>query len=374
MRLSLLIVVLAIFNECYSQNLIPNGTFNDVNICTEYSAPCAPSAWKTTSPLLAQFQNTDSIDHYMGITVYNTSAKNIRKYLQGQLLCRLIKDKIYKFSIRVKPDKVVIESLGVLFMDTTLFYDKDILIKQKPSIVINLKNISMVRMKRREWVKIDLEYKATGKEKYIIIGNFQSDVEQRKTFLSPPKSYTDYYYNIDDISLTPKDPTELCPEYEKLKEELYNLKKRHTLHKKNIFPPIMDDDLEKRIEVDTIRLSIFLFEFNSAIFDQIQKMRLDSTLHKISKEDVEKVEILGFTDSIGSEAYNLELSIKRAEAIKQVFNEFGYPDKKTEIKGFGEYHPAAPNSDENGRKKNRRAELILKYNKKEIPKIFDKSE
>jgi len=259
-------------------------------------------------------------------------------------------------------------------MDTTLFFDKDILIKQKPSIEINLKNVSMLRMRRREWIKVEVEYKATGKEKYIIIGNFQSDLEQRKTFLSPPKSYTDYYYDIDDVCLYPKDSMPLCPDYEKLRTELYNLKRRHTLHKKNIFPPVIDDDLEKRIDVDTIRLSVFLFEFNSAIFDQHQKMILDSILSKISKEDIEKVEILGFTDSIGTEAYNLELSIKRAEAIKQVFKEFGYPDKKTDIKGFGEYHPAAPNSDEKGRKKNRRAELVINYNKKEIPKVFDKAE
>jgi len=57
----------------------------------------------------------------------------------------------------------------------------------------------------------------------------------------------------------------------------------------------------------------------------------------------------------------LELSIKRAVAIKQVLLELGLSGYITSVKGFGELFPIASNADENGRKKNRRVEIILKY-------------
>ena len=57
----------------------------------------------------------------------------------------------------------------------------------------------------------------------------------------------------------------------------------------------------------------------------------------------------------------MELSIKRAAAIKQVLLELGLSGYITSVKGFGALFPIASNADENGRKKNRRVEIILKY-------------
>ena len=70
-----------------------------------------------------------------------------------------------------------------------------------------------------------------------------------------------------------------------------------------------------------------------------------------------KVEVDGHTDSTGSAAYNMTLSVKRAEAIKDHFVSRGIDSNRLTTKGFGLTNPAASNDTKEGRAKNRRVEL-----------------
>lgn len=72
------------------------------------------------------------------------------------------------------------------------------------------------------------------------------------------------------------------------------------------------------------------------------------------------VEIVGHTDSIGSQNYNLELSRKRAESVMEELIALGLAQEDIEIKFYGENQPTDSNNDEYGRAKNRRVELVLK--------------
>jgi hypothetical protein len=51
-RSVLIALIIMTGRYCLSQNLVANGSFEDVNTCTEFDAQCAPEAWKTTSSLL----------------------------------------------------------------------------------------------------------------------------------------------------------------------------------------------------------------------------------------------------------------------------------------------------------------------------------
>jgi outer membrane protein OmpA-like peptidoglycan-associated protein len=68
--------------------------------------------------------------------------------------------------------------------------------------------------------------------------------------------------------------------------------------------------------------------------------------------------IVGHTDDIGSVAYNEQLSLSRARAIKHYFTQQGIESKRLTIKGLGESDPIASNLDEQGRALNRRVEFI----------------
>ncbi|TMA18948.1 MAG: OmpA family protein, partial [Deltaproteobacteria bacterium] len=72
-----------------------------------------------------------------------------------------------------------------------------------------------------------------------------------------------------------------------------------------------------------------------------------------------RIQILGFTDSTGSEAFNDELSKNRAEAVRKVLVSRGLGEKQAVAIGMGEQSPVAPNDTVEGRSKNRRVELHI---------------
>ncbi|MCA1793773.1 MAG: OmpA family protein, partial [Desulfobacteraceae bacterium] len=69
------------------------------------------------------------------------------------------------------------------------------------------------------------------------------------------------------------------------------------------------------------------------------------------------VKVQGHTDSIGSKAYNDDLSIKRAQAVKTYLMNKGVQEERLSVEGFGFSKPVAPNDTAEGRALNRRVEL-----------------
>ena len=71
-----------------------------------------------------------------------------------------------------------------------------------------------------------------------------------------------------------------------------------------------------------------------------------------------RVEIAGHTDNIGTAAYNLTLSKRRAEAVKDFLTKKGIDARRIMAVGFGKSRPLASNDDEEeGRELNRRVEF-----------------
>ena len=104
---------------------------------------------------------------------------------------------------------------------------------------------------------------------------------------------------------------------------------------------------------------LILFDFDKyAIKDGIKPSL--STLAKAVEENKDiHIKIDGYTDFIGSEGYNLELSVKRARAIKDYLTSKGAIEDNISIEGYGEQNPTADNSTETGRARNRRVEFII---------------
>jgi len=72
-----------------------------------------------------------------------------------------------------------------------------------------------------------------------------------------------------------------------------------------------------------------------------------------------KIEIDGYTDNKGSRAYNLALSKKRAEAVRDILiKKFHIKPSRIVVKGFGEAHPIVPNTTPQNRALNRRVEIV----------------
>ena len=101
------------------------------------------------------------------------------------------------------------------------------------------------------------------------------------------------------------------------------------------------------------------FEFNKATLKPESFPVLDSIAEILLKNPKIKVEIQGHTDNIGSEKYNLKLSQKRAEAVREYLIFKGVAPERLIAKGYGESKPIADNGTEEGRALNRRVEFVI---------------
>jgi len=106
-----------------------------------------------------------------------------------------------------------------------------------------------------------------------------------------------------------------------------------------------------------MRLEV-LFDTNSATIKPESHAELDRavTFLKETAPSANGV-IEGHTDSSGADAYNLQLSQRRADAVRQYLVDHGVPASRLEAKGFGESQPVADNSTAEGRAQNRRVVL-----------------
>jgi len=71
------------------------------------------------------------------------------------------------------------------------------------------------------------------------------------------------------------------------------------------------------------------------------------------------IRVEGYTDSKGSDTYNMDLSKRRASAVKNLLVQRGVAENRIEVVGFGETMPVATNDTEAGRQKNRRVEIKI---------------
>ncbi len=113
----------------------------------------------------------------------------------------------------------------------------------------------------------------------------------------------------------------------------------------------------------------FNFDFNKAKIKSIYIPQLEKIAKALKSNPKLKIEIDGYTDDIGSKTYNLKLSKKRAEAIKDILvKKYHINPKRIIVKGFGEAYPLVPNTTSTNRAINRRVEIIGIENNKYLNK------
>jgi OmpA-OmpF porin, OOP family len=102
------------------------------------------------------------------------------------------------------------------------------------------------------------------------------------------------------------------------------------------------------------------FEFAKATLRPDSRALLDSAAETLRRYPGMQVEVAGHTDNVGSDAYNQELSERRAHAVRAHLIGAGIPAGDVTAAGYGEAEPVAPNDTDEGRELNRRVELRIK--------------
>lgn len=99
------------------------------------------------------------------------------------------------------------------------------------------------------------------------------------------------------------------------------------------------------------------FDFDKSVLKPAGKAKLSDLVSKLQGTDIEVVVATGHTDSIGTDAYNIKLSLRRANAVKAFLVSKGVPADRIFVEGKGESQPVASNKTREGRAKNRRVEV-----------------
>ena len=118
----------------------------------------------------------------------------------------------------------------------------------------------------------------------------------------------------------------------------------------------------ERLREDLLRVSVSSeasFDFDRADIKPEFKPTLDRVARVLRDDPGLRITIIGFTDSVGSEAYNLRLSQRRADATASYLISQGVAASQIATEGLGESEPRASNATEAGRAQNRRVEIYL---------------
>ena len=99
------------------------------------------------------------------------------------------------------------------------------------------------------------------------------------------------------------------------------------------------------------------FDFDKSVLKPAGKAKLDDLVSKVKGINLEVIIAVGHTDSVGTDAYNQKLSVRRAEAVKGYLVSKGIEKNRIYTEGKGEKQPIADNATKEGRAKNRRVEI-----------------
>jgi len=130
---------------------------------------------------------------------------------------------------------------------------------------------------------------------------------------------------------------------------------------------LVNERAQHQIEIERQQNEILKLTMSSEVSFDFNSARLKSTfyspLNKIadimSRYPATQITVVGHTDSVGSEQYNLELSLRRANAVADYLIVHGVERSRLGTEGRGELQPIADNGTPEGRAQNRRVEIFV---------------
>jgi len=120
--------------------------------------------------------------------------------------------------------------------------------------------------------------------------------------------------------------------------------------------------VKEETEINLEKIQFVNFKSSKSELTEISNAKLNRIIDKIKSTDNVQVMIRAYTDSRGSDAFNLSLSSRRAQALEKLLTDRGIGSEAIFAEGMGEKDPIASNETESGQAINRRGEFIFTLN------------
>lgn len=269
-----------------------------------------------------------------GITIFGcTNGKpHCREFVEIQLAEPLVIGQFYYVEFWVCPlrQSLMVNNLGAYFSVSEIRRTTDEVLVREAQVHAD----NLVTGPEGKWIKVSGYFQAKYEANYILIGNFNDD-DNTQSLAQRDDSYNYAYYYLDDV-LVRKSPPFLPV-------------------------PVKPDDLTRQsLEPGkTIQLKNIYFEFDRDELMPRSYVELDKLLTIMRNNPGLVIEIVGHTDSLGADDYNLDLSKRRAQAVVKFLKDNKINAGRLRFRGLGETQPVASNDTDEGRAQNRRVEFIV---------------
>lgn len=363
MRLTIVFSLYLISFLSHSQNLVPNGSFEDYDACPgDYSQDPKEfrvKYWFSASAGTPDHFNSCSngeadVPHnwagvsdpyegagYAGIYMWMANGTNYREYLQIELFDPLVKDSLYFLEFHYKLSsysKYSIDRIGLLLSDSLIRLHRDKVFKVQPTFSVVLD--SALTPNTGLWEEAKTLYKARGGEKFLLIGNFFDDrtTKRYKIQFRPtpqPMVAQNSYYYVDAVSVISR--------FAKEQQMLVQI--------------VPDFDLEGTKTNTTYVLKNINFQFDSYRLIPPSFTELDKVADYLLRHPELRVQLFGHTDDRGNDRYNQKLSEARAKNVAEYLASVGIKMSRIEYFGYGKTKPLKEGTSEEARTINRRVEI-----------------
>lgn len=406
--LSATLLSAATAHQLHAQNLIPNPGFEELFTQLEYQ-------WVQPQGAFYHYESADSTNlktahsgqYINGLCMYNTVPN---EYLHVKLLEPLKAGQKYRLEVfarlmRAKcsnayEQKLIGVYMGNQKLDTQipgdLYFDPQV-------------NLTLPDSDRFEWFQMVDTFEAKGGEQYLTMGYFPNTQlkEARDKAQEAYMREIERRYAASQKKTETKDMSWLYMSPDEQKKYLKEQKKKHkgkeedvanidavlsqqwaekneNIMLKSDIPGVFAsryyfDDLclipiysdgreavcqsenlpEKIAEGRTISLRNVFFKTDSASLLEESKFQLGALYRLMNEYNKMKIEIRGYTDNVGDDTYNLELSKRRATAVENWLIDKGIDSSRISSQGFGEKDPIETNDTEAGRARNRRVTFYI---------------
>jgi len=368
----LLLCCLPLAVNCQQPNLLANGSFEDINICTEYEAPCAPAAWFIVTPTKVKWPPPKDGQGVMPIVYDNIYTPALRRsFPYTMTLCPLKAGKEYDLVLWLYTGEWPFTHLDVVLTAADPTRSPSVIGEITPSF--SLSQADVTTTDKNGWMLVRRRFTVDEEKKFFLIGNvmvseaYPRKLEKKLREAGPG----DIKFYIDSISLTAADTTEkVCSSYAYNHSLVYEEHRRHSDHiyldlPPGKIPPQPSHDTLTSTQpppADTLLVPGVFFATNSSEINSSYAQQLDSFLVKISSKKPARIEINGHTDNTATDELNDALSLRRATSIRDYIVK-RLPGLQTSISvnGYGSRYPVADNDTPSGKARNRRVEIVLTY-------------
>ena len=360
MRPGLFILLLASIRFVYAQNLVPNPGFEQYHKCpgsfTSNSQGEIAPGWKSPSSGTPDMFHACSIGDagvptnwagyskaytgsgYAGIYAFMFgSQKDYREYLQAQLTAPLEPGGQYLVEFYYKlasNSKYSIDRIGFLLSDSTYQMPGDEVLPVKATY--ERINRTIYSRATGLWTRFSYVHEAKGGEQYLTLGNFSNRENTRNQYIQnsqalEPMLARAAYFFIDDVKVI-------------------------KVGGQSAEVPALTGYPDLKTDVNYVLKNI-QFKYNDYTLLELSYVELRKVVEIMQYHKSWSVVVSGHTDDIGSEGYNLELSLNRAGSVADYLIHQGIEPSRIKTLGFGKQTPLVTGLDEASRATNRRVEI-----------------